>query len=205
MAFIPQNSQAWILEENFHTKSNVWSSVDQAFTPEECDKIVQYGSENYGKYLRKAQVGNVARLDNEIRESEIVMVPNDDQDMHWVFHRLCTAINQVNAQCYEYDLRTIETIQYTNYDSSYNGFYGKHIDTQYGVMSRKLSLTIQLTDPSEYEGGEVLLHLGSKPDIVKKDQGSITFFPSFVLHEVTPVTKGCRKSLVAWCLGPEFK
>ena len=207
--FLPADHQAWVLEENFYTKSNIWSYMVDVFSGEECDKIIEYGSVKYGDLCEKGKVGNLDDDDvqdySDIRESEIVMIPNHDKEVQWVFQKLSKAINTVNEQVYEYDLRAIETLQYTTYDSSYNGFYRKHIDSRYGILSRKLSLSLQLSDPDDYEGGEVLLHLGKEPHVANKLRGSITFFPSFVLHEVTPVTKGRRNSLVLWVVGPEFK
>jgi PKHD-type hydroxylase len=72
---------------------------------------------------------------------------------------------------------------------------------------RKLSISIQLTNPEEYEGGELKLYDGDedKTNVMDKTQGTLIIFPSYVLHEVMPVTKGTRNSLVAWVTGPQFK
>ena len=64
-------------------------------------------------------------------------------------------------------------------------------------MVRKLSVSIQLTDPEEYEGGELYLYDGDKGTLMDKKQGTLILFPSYVLHEVMPVTKGERNSLVS--------
>ena len=71
----------------------------------------------------------------------------------------------------------------------------------------KFSLSIQLTDPKKYQGGDLKLHNGSDKDasIMSKAQGTLILFPSFILHEVTPVTKGERNSLVSWITGKPFK
>ena len=66
-------------------------------------------------------------------------------------------------------------------------------------------MSIQLTDPSEYEGGELQLKSKNSITTVSKKKGTIIFFPSFMLHRVTPVTKGVRHSLVGWITGPPFK
>jgi PKHD-type hydroxylase len=82
--------------------------------------------------------------------------------------------------------------------------YGWHQD--YGAkVSRKLSLTVQLTDPSEYEGGNLQIMTTGTPVNARKQRGLIVAFPSYVLHQVTPVTQGSRQSLVAWVSGPAFK
>ena len=70
---------------------------------------------------------------------------------------------------------------------------------------RKLSFTMQLSDPADYNGGELRIKHGSEPDIARKNRGAITFFPSYVMHEVTPVTRGTRKSIVGWVTGPHWR
>jgi PKHD-type hydroxylase len=74
----------------------------------------------------------------------------------------------------------------------------------YGT-SRKLSIVVQLTDPKEYKGGELQIFEGGEPVVVSKQQGMATFFPSYMLHQVTPVTKGMRHTLVMWVAGKNFK
>jgi len=72
---------------------------------------------------------------------------------------------------------------------------------------RKLSISIQLTDPEEYEGGELKLYDGDDKEaqVMDKTQGTLIIFPSYVLHEVMPITKGTRNSLVTWITGKQFK
>jgi PKHD-type hydroxylase len=66
-------------------------------------------------------------------------------------------------------------------------------------------MAVQLTDPSEYEGGNLQMMTTSEPQTVKKQRGLIAVFPAYMLHQVTPVTQGSRQSLVAWISGPTFK
>ena len=104
------------------------------------------------------------------------------------------------------NFKDIQSLQFTSYDAKDKGFYQKHIDMMYkGTGTRKLSLTVQLSDGADYEGGDLLLHYKNDPDVGFRNQGTATFFPSWMLHEVTPVTKGKRYSLVAWIQGPRFK
>jgi len=76
---------------------------------------------------------------------------------------------------------------------------------------RKLSVTVSLNDSSEYEGGNLQFDLGAhRPDQYHtcheiRPKGSVIVFPSHVHHQVTPVTKGTRYSLVSWSLGAPFK
>jgi PKHD-type hydroxylase len=64
---------------------------------------------------------------------------------------------------------------------------------------------VQLADPSEYEGGNLQVMTSGQPQTVRKQRGLIAVFPSYVLHQVTPVTQGSRQSLVAWVSGPAFR
>jgi PKHD-type hydroxylase len=73
------------------------------------------------------------------------------------------------------------------------------------MSNRKLSCVVQLSDPSDYEGGELQMNSGAQIISVPREKGLVTFFSSFVLHRVTPVTKGVRKSLVAWISGPNLR
>ena len=83
--------------------------------------------------------------------------------------------------------------------------YGWHQDFG-GLLSRKLSLVMQLSDPEEYEGGELQIMVGGeKPISINKQKGLVVVFPSWAVHQVTPVTKGLRQSLVAWVSGPNFR
>jgi PKHD-type hydroxylase len=99
-------------------------------------------------------------------------------------------------------------MQYTVYESDTQGHYTWHQDTGVNLTDlapRKLSMVLQLSDPSEYEGGNLQVMTEISPQTVKKQRGLVAVFPSYVLHQVTPVTQGTRQSLVAWISGPQFK
>ena len=104
------------------------------------------------------------------------------------------------------DLDKIEILQFTEYSSETADHYKKHIDTlmrSYGY--RKLSFSVQLTNPDEYKGGDLNIYTQEDPMVLSRDQGSLVAFPSFRLHEVTPIESGTRYALVGWVLGPKFK
>lgn len=121
--------------------------------------------------------------------------------------------NRVNAEGFGYDLyERINDIQYTEYSHTNKGTYDWHIDMSIGsaisYRVRKLSIIIQLTDPSEYEGGDILFKISGKeethPELFRQ-KGTLIAFPSFIMHKVTPVTKGTRNSLVTWFEGPNWR
>jgi PKHD-type hydroxylase len=86
-------------------------------------------------------------------------------------------------------------------------FYDFHSDILHtGPHYRKMSFSLQLSDPSTYKGSELeFYHYGNTFDKSKTDQGTLIAFPSFIPHRVTPLTEGKRYSLVGWVCGKAFK
>jgi PKHD-type hydroxylase len=173
-----------------------WAYVDNLFTPEECAQIIDLGNS------RLVEAKTIGKIDG-IRESQIAwLYPND---IEFAYRRVTDAVASVNSQFFNFDLFGLaEGFQFTRYDAP-TGRYGMHIDKIVGGGVRKLSLTIQLSLPEDYEGGELALQFNSEPDVMPKERGKMILFPSYVLHEVRPVTKGTRYSLVAWVAGKPFK
>ena len=131
---------------------------------------------------------------------------NNTPNTKWVFERFAHIGASLNASYFHLQLSGFgEPLQLTNYDQSENGMYGWHLDCGGKGISRKLSMAMQLSDPSEYEGGELQIFTGGQPQSIPKKRGLVAVFPSFTLHQVTPVTKGSRQSLVAWISGEPFK
>lgn len=175
-----------------------WAYWDKAFTKEECEKIIEIGND---RTQRQATTkGNV----DKARKSEVAwLYPSDDLD--WAYRRLTDVITNLNEKFFKFDLFGVtEGFQFTKYTAP-GGKYGKHIDCSSGTLIRKLSFTLQLSDPVEYKGGDLCLYLGEKPEVMKKEQGFVAVFPSYVLHEVKPITQGIRYSLVCWVTGKPFK
>jgi PKHD-type hydroxylase len=179
-----------------------WASGDKIFSKEECETIISYGGTTFEKGSILLNGGE--HLNPEIRDSEVSWV-HPSEDTKWLFLRLSEVIEQINAKYFGFDLLGIlEGIQLTKYEAP-SGFYCGHIDKLFGRVVRKLSITVQLSDPTSYEGGELRLILSKDPQVMDKSLGKLIAFPSYVLHEVTPVTKGTRYSLVAWVAGNQFK
>jgi len=152
--------------------------------------------------------GGVGVIDPNIRRSGLNWMPNTP-DSQWVFEILGHAVSSLNSQYFRFNLTGFgEHLQLTNYNGSEHGMYGWHVDMgpNTNAPCRKLSIVVQLSDPADYEGGLLEL-LPSGKDAVKmrKQRGLIVAFPSWTLHQVTPVTQGSRQSLVAWVSGPPFK
>ena len=194
-------SHDWWLEVG-NTES--WAYQHKLFTSAEIDQIHDIAAE-YKLQEGSVGAGDSMNKNKSIRDSNIAFLRSDDAANNWIFQRITRSIIDINQQFWNFDLQRIETLQYSEY--RVGQFYKQHIDMMYQSPTRairKLSFTIQLTDPEEYEGGDVIIKTGSDSPI-HKDLGTISFFPSYVLHEVTPVTKGTRHALVGWITGPAFR
>lgn len=177
-----------------------WSG---GFSDEELERIIQIGDR---ASIEQATIGEDNKIDNVVRNSKTGWLSLDDET-RFMYDKLGYIARQLNGQFFDFDLwGFVEDLQYTIYESDEN-HYTWHLDRG-GVNTdtpRKLSLVLQLTDPAEYEGGDLEIFAGPKPTAVKKEKGLVVAFPSFMLHRVTPVTRGTRKTLVVWLTGPRFK
>jgi len=179
---------------------NLYAFWNNAFSKEECQKIINIAKD---KGLIKGTTKGVTK---DVRDSKVSwLYPVDNMD--WVFRRVTDITLNLNERFFKFDLFGLnEGFQFTNYEAP-SGKYGKHIDRSMNIPVRKLSISIQLTNPEEYDGGELKLYDGDDKDaiVMDKAQGTLIIFPSYVLHEVMPVTKGTRNSLVTWITGKQFK
>jgi predicted 2-oxoglutarate/Fe(II)-dependent dioxygenase YbiX len=141
----------------------------------------------------------------QIRRSKVVMF-GTEQKYAWLYDRIWAAAQECNRQFFCVDLKGVEAnIQLARYDSSEQGFYDWHTDFAGLRPLRKISVSIQLSRPDEYEGGDLELLYGNQPQPMDKARGAFIAFPSFLLHRVTPVIRGTRWSLVAWVLGDRWR
>ena len=190
----------------YSEKTEFFAWWEGAFTEEQLN-FLQKEARNYQS---KALVGGGVdgRLDLDYRRSGLSWMPNTPETQ-WVFQTLAHVASSLNAQFFRFNLVGFgENIQLTNYDESEKGMYGWHIDFNANPCSpcRKLSLVVQLSDPVDYEGGVLEIQPYGKEAIkIRKQRGLIVAFPSWTLHQVTPVTQGNRQSLVSWITGPAFK
>lgn len=200
---------AYAFQRGEHTHA-FWNN---GFTEDELNDIIRVGDElPSSKAL--VQSSNDPEYDiSEIRTSTTSWIK--DTDCLWLYSKLAWLIQQLNGQFYNYDLWGFhEDMQYTVYEGEQAGHYNWHQDSMGMTINennvdqrlpRKLSAVLQLSDPSEYEGGELQILAGADPTSIQREKGLLTVFPSFMLHRVTPVTKGIRKSLVVWVTGPAFR
>ena len=187
----------------------MWSGV----LPDETVNHIIEVAESYP--LNEATVGNnPSQTKNlpDVRRSKVSWLNVLDEKTQRINNLCFIYFCHANRNCFGFSIDKIYDIQYTEYDSKNKGHYEEHMDCfmGHGEMShRKLSMTIQLSDSNDYEGGDFIFNekqvdkVPLPKDLRKK--GTILVFPSFVLHGVKPVTKGKRKSLVSWIEGPIWR
>lgn len=175
----------------------------KAEVPEEtCDRIISENSSNLMEAVVSSPSGdgNCHHL-SAVRKSKVNFNVSPE-----CFELCSRYTHAANRQVYGVDITNQIECQFTMYDGNEEGFYGWHTD--WGIDSslafdRKLSCIIVLSAPDEYEGGE--LQLGYDQELRKPEKGSVFVFPSFILHQVRPVTSGKRFSLVSWAEGPPWR
>jgi PKHD-type hydroxylase len=180
-----------------------WKVVDNIFTSEELDKLCDYFS-THGELSKGVTPSNTGKW----RICDTCDYSRDTEDLKWFFKKLDSAILKINREVFNFKLIGYYNIMYFIYNDFENGQYKFHPDTAEGRLGvRKLSLSLILNEPgTDFEGGDFLFNLGneSKPHKASLKRGSMVLFPSYMLHAVSPVTKGTRKSVVVWVEGPEF-
>jgi PKHD-type hydroxylase len=196
--------------------------------PEDVVDIVEKDLiENFDPSMADSKLHGDA-LNKEKRNSQNTWIPSS----HWIGGFLWSYVERANRENFLYDLSNIdgESLQYTRYETGQ--FYGWHNDaglaTQYKPVSvgnrgngqenvqdfvnencervRKLSFSLQLSDPDDYEGGNVqFMDEAGKSYFAPRKRGCIVLFDSRTQHRVLKVTKGTRKSIVGWVVGPRWK
>jgi PKHD-type hydroxylase len=156
-----------------------------------------------------AGTGDNSVQNKSIRSSNIKWVAQEDK-WEWVYAKLMGMALEANKNLWQFDLHSVlDNIQYTEYNAKDDGHYEWHQDFGAGWLSkRKVSITVQLSDPEEYEGGDLEYWKGGPLENIEKaprGKGVVFIFPSYMMHRVTPVTRGTRKSLVLWVGGSSFK
>ena len=181
----------------FRELPNQWAWMT-AFSPEECDSII-----NIGKRHNLFVANTFGGRDNRRKSNVVFLKPSDET--YWIFERLAGTAHEINDNHFEFNLSGFsEGIQFTEYIAP-AGKYGWHADNSPNHNIRKLTLVTQLSAPDDYEGG--LLQLNPAGDVmdVELKRGQVVGFASHTLHQVTPVTSGARYSLVVWATGPRFR
>jgi PKHD-type hydroxylase len=175
------------------------------FTPQDCARILQLQERIYPV---KSTVGDgdKSKYDPKVRSVDTYNIEYSE-DTAWIFKKIAAAVGKANAEYYRYDLYGItHALQLLHYKATENGHYDWHIDCGNGnSATRKISVSIPLTPRNAYRGGELWINNNGNEIKAVDEQGSVSMFPSYLLHQVTPVTEGERWVIVIWINGPRFR
>lgn len=170
-----------------------------AFTNQEIEDIKEMA-----KPLIKQDAVTGDNILSDYRKSEICWFDENEQT-NWLYQKIADYATVANREMWNFDIWGFpDALQYTIYHGN-GGHYDWHADLGPNISNRKLSMVMQLTGPDEYTGGDLEMNIGSSILQVPREKGIICFFPSFILHRVTPTTSGTRISLVTWLGGNNFK
>lgn len=178
----------------------------EGFNKEELEKIYN-DLENVPFKEATTFSSNEQTVNKKIRSSRVKWIPRTPE-WDWLYTKLVNLAQTANNECWQFDLYSApELIQYTEYLAEDEGHYTWHQDIGPGMGShRKVSITVQLSDSDEYEGGDLEMWSGGE-HVQKSPRGAgvVFIFPSYMMHRVTPITKGLRRSFVLWVGGNQYR
>lgn len=170
--------------------------TDPCFDAAECARIVEAG---LALPLAGGQVTAAERAP-EARRSTVALFPPEPQH-GWMLERIAQVVNKFNAELWGFELTGSERMQFSAYRPG--EYYDWHMDlgARGAFALRKLSVSVQLNLPDEYEGGGLEVSIGTATTTAGRGLGTVILFPAYAMHRVLPVTRGVRYSLVAWIVG----
>ena len=178
-------------------------TIPAAFSLADCDRIL--GQTAAAPVEDAKLVGR--NKDHNIRRADLVWLDRVP-DTGWVMDQIIDMVRVANRDTFGFDLTDFcESVQVAHYDGAREGHFDWHSDIGDGRLAgkRKLTLVAQLSAPDSYIGGALEVMPSSHAVTAQKARGTVTIFPSYLLHRVTPVTKGSRASLTVWAHGPAFR
>ena len=176
--------------------------LEHAFLPHEIVQINNLWDEHSS--LDAELEGNDEKEDITIRKSSVLPI-SPHSEHNWIFQRLTDLAHKCNQHSYHFDLMGFyEPLQLAEYQEG--DFFDWHLDFGIGSTStRKLSITVQLSDPTTYDGGRLQFRINDKTIDASDKPGTAIIFPSFIMHRVSPITRGKRRSLVGWVTGNHYR
>ncbi|PTW62236.1 PKHD-type hydroxylase [Breoghania corrubedonensis] len=178
-------------------------SISGLFSSSEAQEVIRLSQR-----AQAASGGLVGGLHHHnIRRATIAWL-DDGADAAWVMTRIVEGVARANRDCFGFDIAEFkERLQVATYDESDTGHYDWHSDIGEGPLARhrKLTIVVQLSEGEGYEGGALEINLGGTMLSAAREAGEAMLFASFMLHRVTPVTRGRRYSLTCWSHGPQFR
>jgi len=197
------------------------------FSDEACDKIIEIGEAlptedgqaggQVNKDFRNSKISWIAPHERYLAEPPInPEAPAGDMYQEynacWIYEKLAALVYKANAESWQFQIDGFrEKLQYTRYehdpDDPAPAKFDAHLDLGGTNINRcrKISAVVQLSGSNAYEGGDLEIHRSDSPMTATRERGSVTLFPSYLMHRVTAVTGGKRSSLVVWLSGEPFR
>lgn len=175
------------------------------FTEEECEKIIDHARLSYGTSASVGGDSSTGAINKEIRKADVYDLPLDKYS--WVYEKVAKAVAVLNEEYFKFDIMGIthglQLLHYKyNPDEEIQGHYDWHTDAGPGQSAtRKISYVAMLSDPYKYTGGELQIMNFGNVMPASKDRGTVHLFPSYTVHQVTPLQSGERYTLVIWVHG----
>ena len=179
------------------------------FSPEECKGIIASTDEaawqegTVGGHGKPGEFLEVPEA-RSCREQQLPIAANG-----YPLNRIVTELCQANSDGWKFELSGLvgDDMPYVmRYDANRRGHNDWHVDLgQAATASRKLSFLLQLSESDSYEGGDLSFHNMNLDNNVVRTIGTMTVFPTYWLHRVSPVTQGVRYAAVGWVHGPSFR
>ena len=191
-------------------KSYIVATAEPVLSPEQCDELISIGQNEPKINATIGTTEKITKLDEKYRKSIISWIPFAKAVPTYQVIRQWMEVTNNNYFGFD-TVQLSEQGQYAEYHKG--GFYNWHMDSNVEMASmptvRKISMTLLLNDPKDFEGGDLEIFCGetldSEKNKYKLKQGHAIFFASFLLHRVMPVIKGNRKSLVMWFGGSPLR
>lgn len=180
----------------YNNSVTVVTTINRWFTNEECDSAIALAN-----FIQEGDgTTGAEKIVSKTRNSQTRFI-EPSQESGWLYQKLEATLIKLN-ESYRFNLSGIEAVQIARYSAG--GYYNWHMDLGAHANSlRKLSLSVQLSDAQDYQGGE-LEFMNVPPEHNNKERGALIVFPSFMMHRVNAVTSGTRLSMVAWVTGAPF-
>jgi PKHD-type hydroxylase len=176
----------------------------QFLSATECRQLVETFEQNVSKSI-KSQINLSLETENSIRSSRSLFLK--DYEFESIVSSVGRKVFDINNEFWNFQLSNrIENFQIIKYENP-GDHYDWHMDWNSDPMcsTRKISIVIQLSDPTNYTGCDLVLRPGNAQHFGSRQQGAAIVFPSFLLHKVTPIESGIRYSLVFWIEGDSYR
>lgn len=197
----------WLLKP-FEDRSGAYAlKAPGVFNDNDINYLNWYVENNLTSDEARVGSSNTEGQLSDTRKSTISWLMPEDENVRFYFEKMAYYINKANTDYFQFSLTGFQSIQYTVYPETVHGKYDWHTDQSdlytTNNMCRKLSAVVALND--DFEGGMFQTMDCDTPRTYSLSKGEMIMFPSFLMHRVTPVTRGTRRSLVVWVEGPNFK